>query len=120
MKAILLSTLSLMITLPCSAEHITFRVERFLCDSAQHAVQFTGFEDNGNADEVAANEVGKRARSQVCGLYRGYATIESQSVISASGQFYRVTALRFIEDDRLAWVAESGFAPGSAKGITDL
>ncbi len=100
--------------LPASAaqpsETGPFVVNGYLCESAEYAMDFAAAVASDQEEEFAKNTVGKIARREVCGRYTGVASIEDQKVIVNDGIIYKLTALRFREDGKLAWVAERVFA----------
>jgi hypothetical protein len=98
--------------LPASDPNETrlFAVNRYLCESAEYAIDFAAAVASDEEEEFAKNTVGKIARREVCGRYTGFASIEDQKVIVNDGIMYRLTALRFREDGKLAWAAERVFA----------
>ena len=77
---------------------------------AEYAMDFAAAVASDQEEEFAKNTVGKIARREVCGRYKGVASIEDQKVIVNDGIMYRLTALRFREDGKLAWAAERVFA----------
>ncbi|MEI9916587.1 MAG: hypothetical protein WDN29_13245 [Methylovirgula sp.] len=87
-----------------------FAVNRYLCESAEYAVDFAAAVAGDQEEEFAKNTVGKIAKREVCGRYVGIASIEDQKVVVNDGFMYKLTALRFHEDGKLAWVAERVFA----------
>jgi hypothetical protein len=87
-----------------------FAVNRYLCESAEYAVDFAAAVAGDQEEEFAKNTVGKIAKREVCGRYIGVASIEDQHVVVSDGFIYKLTALRFREDNKLAWVAERVFA----------
>lgn len=93
-------------------------VSAFLCDSSVHAVQFADIIAKGDGEELAKDRVGRMAKAEVCGRYSGIATIESESVTLQNGIAYKLTAFRFREDQKIAWLAETSFAP--TPGAWDL
>lgn len=103
------------------AAALSVHLATFLCDDAAHAIQFAArIASHGDEEEMAADYVGKRAGAQVCGFFAGKATVESQKIVVQDGMLYRLTAFRFVEDHRLAWLAEVSFAPGPASYQQDL
>ncbi len=87
-----------------------FAVNGYLCESAEYAVDFAAAVASDEEEEFAKNIVGKIAKREVCGRYMGVASVEDQKVVVSDGIIYRLTALRFREDGRLAWMAERVFA----------
>ncbi|MEJ0052005.1 MAG: hypothetical protein WDN02_12505 [Methylovirgula sp.] len=87
-----------------------FAVNRYLCESAEYAVDFAAAVAGDQEEEFAKNTVGKIAKREVCGRYVGIASIEDQRVVVNDGFMYKLTALRFHGDGKLAWVAERVFA----------
>ena len=87
-----------------------FAVNAYLCESAEYAVDFAAAIAANREEEFAKNTVGKIAKREVCGRYIGVASIEEQKVIVNEGIIYRLTALRFVEDNKVAWVAERVFS----------
>lgn len=87
-----------------------FYVNAYLCDASQYAVQFATAVSRGKQLEEAKDIVGKAAKKEVCGRYIGIASIEEQKMIVSDGVVYRLTALLFKEDKRIAWAAELTFA----------
>jgi hypothetical protein len=98
--------------LPASDPNETglFAVDRYLCESAEYAIDFAAAVASDQEEEFAKNTVGKIARREVCGRYTGFASIEDQKVVVNDGIMYRLTALRFREDGKVAWAAERVFA----------
>jgi hypothetical protein len=92
------------------SEATSFPVSAYLCETAAYAVDFAAAVANEAEEEFAKDIVGRLAKREVCGRYRGIAVIEEQKVVVADGIMYRLTALRFREDGRLAWSAERVFA----------
>jgi hypothetical protein len=93
-----------------SSEAGPFVVNRYLCESAQYAMDFAAAVASDEEEEFAKDVVGKIAKREVCGRYIGVASIEDQKVLVNDGIIYKLTALRFREDGKLAWVAERVFA----------
>jgi hypothetical protein len=93
-----------------------FHVNAYLCETSQYAVEFAAAVSGGDEVELAKDIVGKAAKREVCGRYIGIASVEEQKIISSDGVMYRITALQFQEDHKIAWAAETTFAanPGSA------
>ncbi len=87
-----------------------YAVDRYLCESEEYAVDFASAVANDAEEEFAKNIVGKIARREVCGRYVGVAFIQEQKTVVSDGFLYKLTALRFREDGKLAWVAERIFA----------
>ena len=87
----------------------TFHFGGYLCDSAPHAVAFSAALARTAQAEMAANEVGRQAQSQVCGFYAGDALIVSKIRVAKDGNFYLVTQYVFRKDSRVAFGAESAF-----------
>jgi CRISPR/Cas system CMR-associated protein Cmr3 (group 5 of RAMP superfamily) len=98
--------------LPASDANETgsFAVNGYLCESAEYAMDFAAAVASDEEEEFAKNTVGKIAKREVCGRYVGIASIEDQKVIVNDGIIYKLTALRFHEDGKLAWAAERVFA----------
>lgn len=90
-----------------------FHVNAYLCETSQYAIEFAAAVSRGEEVELAKDVVGKAARREVCGRYIGVASVQEQKIISSDGVLYRITALRFREDSKVAWVAETSFAPDS-------
>ena len=81
-------------------------VNGYFCESAEYAMAFaTAFAADAD-EEFAKNVVGKIAKREVCGRYVGVASIEQQDTITERGFVYRLTKLRFVEDNKVAWLAE--------------
>ena len=81
-------------------------VNGYFCESAEYAMAFaTAFAADAD-EEFAKNVVGKIARREVCGRYVGVASIQQQETVTEKGFVYRLTALRFREDNKVAWLAE--------------
>lgn len=95
-------------------------VATFLCDDPQSAIIFRDRRDAGGEEEEAANVAGKAAGKQVCGWFSGQAVIERQVRTSSGGVEERLTAFRFLSDRRVAWIAETEFAPDSAAAGGDI
>lgn len=93
-----------------------FHVNAYLCETSQYAVEFAAAVSGGDEVDLAKDVVGKVAKREVCGRYVGVASVEEQKVILSGGVMYKITALRFQEDHKIAWIAETTFAanPGSA------
>jgi hypothetical protein len=87
-----------------------FHVNAYLCETPQYAVAFAAAVSKGEEDELAKDVVGRTARREVCGRYIGVAFVQEQKLILSDGIMYKLTALRFTEDDRIAWLAELTFA----------
>jgi hypothetical protein len=87
-----------------------FSVNAYLCESAQYAMDFAAAVADNEQEEYAKNVVGKIAKREVCGRYIGVASIQEQKVIINAGILYKLTSLRFTEDNKVAWVAERVFA----------
>jgi hypothetical protein len=87
-----------------------FSVNAYLCESAEYAVDFAAAIARNAEEEYAKDIVGRIAKREVCGRYVGVASIQEQKVIVNDGALYKLTALRFTEDNKLAWVAERVFA----------
>ncbi len=85
---------------------LTLHFGGFLCDTAPHAVAFADAFAQEAEEETAANNVGKRAQSQVCGFYAGEATIASKTRVAKDGNFYLVTQYIFANAARTAFSAE--------------
>ena len=109
-----LAAFALPAVLASSAEHVPqnglYAVDRYLCESEEYAVDFASAVANNEEEELAKDIVGKIAQREVCGRYVGVAFIEKQKTIVSDGFLYKLTALRFREDGKLAWVAERVFA----------
>jgi hypothetical protein len=87
-----------------------FSVNAYLCESAEYAMDFAAAVADNEQEEYAKNVVGKIAKREVCGRYIGVASIQEQKVIINGGILYKLTSLRFTEDNKVAWVAERVFA----------
>lgn len=87
-----------------------FHVNAYLCETSQYAVDFAAAVSGGDTVEKAKDIVGKLAKREVCGRYIGIASVEEQRVILSDGAIYRITALQFQEDHKIAWAAETTFA----------
>ena len=87
-----------------------FAVDRYLCESAEYAMDFASAVANNMEEEYAKDIVGRIAKREVCGRYVGVAFIQAQETVVNDGFLYKLTALRFREDGKLAWVAERVFA----------
>ena len=86
-----------------------YPVNGYLCESAEYAMAFaTAIAANAD-EEFAKNVVGKIAKREVCGRYIGVASIQQQETIIEKGFVYRLTALQFREDKKVAWLAERIF-----------
>jgi hypothetical protein len=113
MIAALVVTSALM-TFPVAAQQErgadSFTVNAYLCETADYAMDFAAAIANDSEEEYAKDVVGRIAQREVCGRYMGVAAIEEQKVVVSGGIMYRLTALRFREDHKLAWVAERVFA----------
>ncbi len=94
-----------------SADERTVRLNRFLCSAPVHSVRFANAKALGESDEIAKDQVGRVAKAEVCGRYTGVAAIESETIKLDGGVSYKLTAIRFKEDHKLAWLAETTFAP---------
>jgi hypothetical protein len=88
---------------------LTFHFGGFLCDSAPHAIAFSAALARTTEAEIAANEVGRDAKQQVCGFYAGDAVIVSKIRVAKDGNLYLVTQYVFSRDARVAFGAESAF-----------
>ena len=81
-------------------------VNGYFCESAEYAMAFaTAFAADAD-EEFAKNVVGKIAKREVCGRYVGVASIQQQETVTEKGFVFRLTALRFREDNKVAWLAE--------------
>ncbi len=87
-----------------------FEVDRYLCESPEYAMDFASAVAGNAEEEYAKDIVGKIAKREVCGRYTGVAFIQDQKTVVSGGFMYRLTALRFREDQRVAWAAERVFA----------
>jgi hypothetical protein len=87
-----------------------FRVNAYLCETSQYAIEFAAAVSRGEENEFAKDIVGKAAGREVCGRYIGVALVQEQRIILSGGIMYKLTALRFQEDNKIAWAAESTFA----------
>jgi hypothetical protein len=115
MKLLLASVAALALTPGLvHADGMLMPVRGVLCDSAAHAILFADCRAKGESEEIARDRVGRAAKAEVCGIYRGIAVIESEAVSLSGGVAYKVTAFRFQEDQRVAWLAETSFAPAHA------
>jgi len=86
-----------------------YPVNGYLCESAEYAMAFaTAIAANAD-EEFAKNVVGKIAKREVCGRYIGVASIQQQKTVIERGFVYRLTALQFREDKKIAWLAERIF-----------
>lgn len=90
---------------------LSLNVDAFLCDTPRHATQFAAAVAQGESVEMAKDAVGRLAQKEVCGLYRGNASIASEQIVLEDGIAYKLTQLRFAKDNRVAWLAERTFAP---------
>ena len=86
-----------------------YPVNGYLCESAEYAMAFAGAIAANADEEFAKNVVGKIARREVCGRYIGVASIREQKTVIEEGFVYRLTALQFREDRKVAWLAERVF-----------
>jgi len=87
-----------------------YAVDRYLCETPEYAVDFADAVANNAEEDFAKDIVGKIAKREVCGRYVGTAFIQEQKTMISEGFVYKLTALRFREDGKLAWVAERIFA----------
>ncbi len=105
---------SVLMTFPVAAQQErdadSFPVNAYLCETADYAMDFAAAVANDAEEEYAKDIVGRIARREVCGRYMGVAAIQEQKVVVSGGIMYRVTAVRFREDHKLAWFAERVFA----------
>lgn len=105
---------SVLMTFPVAAQQKrdadSFPVNAYLCETADYAMDFAAAMANDAEEEYAKDIVGRIAQREVCGRYTGVAAIEQQKVVVNDGIMYRVTAVRFREDHKLAWYAERIFA----------
>lgn len=88
----------------------TYHVDNVLCETPRYAIAYTAAVGNGEQEEMAKDIVGKAAHREVCGRFVGKAIILEQKTVFEQGAAYRLTAFRFEEDNRVAWVAEATFA----------
>ena len=86
-----------------------YPVNGYLCESAEYAMAFASVIAANADEEFAKNVVGKIARREVCGRYIGVASIQEQKTVIEKGYVYRLTALQFREDKKVAWLAERIF-----------
>jgi hypothetical protein len=83
-----------------------FHINAYLCDTPQYAIELASTESRGTEEEVANDIVGRAHKKEVCGKFIGFASVQEQKTILKDGITYKVTALQFKEDDRIAWTAE--------------
>ncbi len=74
----------------------------FLCDSAPNAIRFVDRLADDHIEEIAANDVGRMAGSQVCGFYSGEAMVASEKRVLVDGGLYLLTEYVFAKDNRKA------------------
>jgi hypothetical protein len=87
-----------------------FHVNAYLCETSRYAIEFAAAVSQGEEVESAKDIVGKAAKREVCGRYVGVALMQEQKIILSDGVLYRITALRFKEDNKIGWTAETTFA----------
>ncbi|MGO9133480.1 MAG: hypothetical protein ACLP8A_05445 [Methylovirgula sp.] len=87
----------------------SYPVNAYLCESAEYAMAFASAIAADNDEEIAKDVVGKIAKREVCGRYIGEAFIQQQKTVVEKGIIYRLIALQFREDKRVAWLAERVF-----------
>ncbi len=87
-----------------------YPVNGYLCESAEYAMDFAAAVAGNAEEEYAKDIVGKIAKREVCGRYVGVAFVQEQKTVVNDGIIYRLTALRFREDQKVAWLAERVFA----------
>jgi hypothetical protein len=95
------------------SDTVPFHVNAYLCETSQYAIEFAGAVSKGEEVESAKDIVGKAAKREVCGRYVGVASVQKQKIILSDGVLYRIIALRFKEDNKIAWTAEMTFAADS-------
>ena len=83
-----------------------YPVNGYFCESAEYAMAFAAAFAADADEEFAKNIVGKMAKREVCGRYVGVASIQQQETVIRKGIVYRITALQFREDNKVAWFAE--------------
>jgi len=86
-----------------------YPVNGYLCESAEYAMAFATAVAANASEEFAKNVVGRIAKREVCGRYIGIAFIQQQKTVVEKGVVYRLTALQFREDKKIAWLAERVF-----------
>jgi len=91
---------------------LTLHFAGFLCDSDTHALAFADVIAAQEIEAVAADEVGKQARKQVCGFYSGSAKVAEKTRVLHGGAFYQITRYVFAKDGRVAFRAERSFDAG--------
>jgi hypothetical protein len=87
-----------------------YAVNDYFCESADYAVAFAAAVAANADEEFAKDIVGKTAKREVCGRYIGMAAVDQEKTVIAGGIVYRLTELRFREDQKIAWRAERIFA----------
>jgi hypothetical protein len=112
-KALIITCATLMIAAPAvsaaetrSSGKESFHVNAYLCQTAEYAIKFAAVASRVDQEEEASAIVGKAFNGEVCGKYIGFASVEKREIIVEDGIPYILLALRFKEDNRLAWTAE--------------
>ena len=107
--SVLVLGLSIVATGDDAFDPTPYPVNGYLCESAEYAMAFASAIAANADEEFAKNVVGKIARREVCGRYIGVASIQEQKTVIEKGYVYRLTALQFREDNKVAWLAERVF-----------
>jgi hypothetical protein len=94
----------------------SFHVNAYLCETPEYAIKFAMVASRVDQDEEASAIVGKAFNREVCGKYIGFASVEKKDKVVEDGIAYTLIALRFKEDDRVAWTAEPDLPPESPQG----
>ncbi len=112
-KSLMITCATIMISAPAvlaaetrSSEKESFHVNAYLCQTAEYAIKFAGVASRVDQDEEASAIVGKAFNGEVGGKDIGLASVEKREIVVEDGIPYIVLALRFKEDNRLAWTAE--------------
>ena len=81
------------------------KLNAVLCKTEAQAIALAAELSDGKTEPIAINQVNKRAASEVCGRYIGYAVVEVEKTTNHRGALFMLAGLRFVEDGRLAWTA---------------
>jgi hypothetical protein len=95
-----------------------FHVNAYLCETPEYAIKFAMVASRVDQDEEASAIVGKAFNGEVCGKYIGFASVEKREKVIEDGIAYTLIALRFREDNRVAWTAEPDASSAPASGTS--
>ena len=87
-----------------------FHVNAFLCKTPEYAIKFAMVASRVDQDEEASAIVGKAFNGEVCGKYIGFASVDERQTVFEDGIPYKLIALRFKEDNKVAWEAEPDYS----------